>query len=680
MANSGTGSRPFLNFTFAFNYAVGRLNVEGYHVLNLFIHILASLVLFEIVRRTLARAAVARFFQPRPPFSPNISANDAVKDQSAVNSGLSSSECILLAMFAAMLWAVHPLQTEAVTYISERAESLMGLFYLLTLYCFIRSVDDRDQQWQWLRISILICILGALVKETIITAPLMVFLYDRTFVAGSFREAWRRRWGYYLALATVWILLACLSVHINKRSVGFGIGVSGLDYGLTSCRSVVRYLALAFWPHPLVFDYGVNISHHLAEVMPEAVFLTTLCAGTIVALRYQPVLGFLAGWFFIILAPTSSIVPLTGQPMAEHRVYLSLAAIIVLIVLVLFRLFGKQSFVLFSVLTVALGWLSAQRNRDYRSEMSIWTDTVAKCPESARAVTSLGMVLSNYPDRVPEAIDRLKQALHLAPDYAEAHLDLGAVLSRIPGRMPEAISEYRAALRIDPSLALAHFNLAKALAHEPGHLTEAVAEYLAALRSEPLFPEAYNRLGLLFMEVPGHTQEAITEFEMATRIEPDYVDAHCNLGAALFQVPGRSSDAITEFERALKIQPDLAKAEDGLGCALENIPGQMPAAIAHFQAALRIDPNYVVAHNNLGCALADLPGQKMEAIAHFRSAIKIDPNFADAHNNLGLLLSGIPDQIPEAIAEYEAALRINPHLELVRQRLSQLRAATHIRN
>ena len=165
--------RPLLNLSFAVNYAVSGLNVRGYHVANLAIHVLAALLLFGILRRTFLLRSLGNSQIPTP---------------------------IYFALAIALLWAVHPLQTESVTYIVQRAESLVGLFYLLTLYCFIRGATWGRGRY-WYAAAVLACLLGMASKEVMVSAPLIVLLYDRAFLAGSLREAWRRRYGFYLALA-----------------------------------------------------------------------------------------------------------------------------------------------------------------------------------------------------------------------------------------------------------------------------------------------------------------------------------------------------------------------------------------------------------------------------------------------------------------------------------------------
>jgi protein O-mannosyl-transferase len=509
-----TGGRPILNLTFALNYALGGMNVWGYHAFNLLVHTLAGLTLFGVVRRTLLKPALsARFGAAAWP----------------------------LALAMAVIWVVHPLQTEAVTYISQRAESLMGLFYLLALYCFIRSQDsgDRNQEkrsglrppcppkpWQrrmasslpvllslgeggWLLASIFSCLLGVMSKETIVTAPLIILLYDRTFVAGSFVEACQQRWRYYLGLAGTWLLLlARLRLGLHHQSVGFDLGVTRWNYALTSCRSVALYLKLAIWPHPLVLDYGNNIVHHAVDVLPYGLVLVVLIAGLMLALWRWPVVGFAGAWFFIILAPTSSVVPIAGEPMAESRMYLSLAAVIGLAVLGLYTWIGRRSLILFAAVAVGLGWLSIRRNEDYHTALAIWGETLAKQPDNERAHNEFGRALAEIPGRLPEAIDQFEAALRLNPNFAEAHSNLGMALAEVPGRLPEAIDQFEAALRLDPDFAIAHNNLGAVLANSPGRLPEAISQFETALRIKPDYPDARDNLAAA-LKLSGRLPETV---------------------------------------------------------------------------------------------------------------------------------------------------------------------------
>jgi len=548
--NKGTGGRPLLNLTFALNYAHGGMDVWGYHAFNLLVHTLAGLALFGIVRRTLLRPAMHERF---------------------------GADAVPLALAVAVLWVVHPLQTEAVTYISQRAESLMGLFYLLTLYCFIRSQESgaRSQEKRsgfrplasnlWPLASIFCCLLGAMSKEIIVTAPVMVLLYDRTFVAGSFREAWRLRWRYYLGLACTWLLLARLMTGLGQRSVGFGQGVTAWNYALTSCRSVVLYLKLAAWPHPLVFDYGVNVIQQATEALPYALILAALLATVAVALRCRPVIGFAGAWFFVLLAPTSTVVPVADQPMAEHRMYLPLAAVVALGMLGLYGWIGRRSLVIGAAAAVGLGWLSVERNKDYLSALAIWTDTVAERPDNARARYNLGNALHAIPGRLPDAVAQFEAAVQFHPDSSLAHYNFAGALND-SGRIPEAMAQYEEALRLDPNNAQAHNNLGSALLiNRPDQLSEAIGHFEKALQIDPNYAEAHYDFGIA-LDRAGRIPEAIAQNEDALRISPDYAEAHYNLGIDLDKA-GRKPEAMAQYEEALRIKPDFAAARAALGLA-----------------------------------------------------------------------------------------------------------------
>jgi tetratricopeptide (TPR) repeat protein len=294
------------------------------------------------------------------------------------------------------------------------------------------------------------------------------------------------------------LLLARLRLGLHHQSVGFDLGVTRWNYALTSCRSVALYLKLAIWPHPLVLDYGNNIVHHAVDVLPYGSVLVVLIAGLMLALWRWPVVGFAGAWFFMILAPTSSVVPIAGEPMAESRMYLSLAAVIGLAVLGLYTWIGRRSLILFAAVAVGLGWLGIRRNEDYHTALAIWSKTAAEQPDNERAHNELGRALAEIPGRLPEAIDQFEAALRLNPNFAEAHSNLGMALAEVPGRLPEAIDQFEAALRLDPDFAIAHNNLGAVLANSPGRLPE-----------------------------------AISQFETALRIKPDYADARDNLAAAL---------------------------------------------------------------------------------------------------------------------------------------------------
>ena len=650
-AATATG-RPVLNVSLAVNYASGGVGVRGYHAVNLLIHVCAGLALFGIVRRTLA---------------------------------LRRTDATFVAFVAALLWTVHPLQTESVTYVVQRAESLMGLFYLLTLYGFVRGAkysEVRNQRSEvsglppaairplgsglWLPVSVLSCLLGMGTKEVMVSAPVMVLLYDRTFVSGSFRESWRRHRSYYAALAATWLPLAWLvaASHGRNNTAGFGVAVSWWQYALTQFPAIVRYLELAAWPHPLVFDYGAQWVDNAWSVLPQAALVIALGIGSVVALWRRPVWGFFGFWFFSILAPTS-IMPGLRQTMAEQRMYLALAPVMVGSALLLAQLGARGRWAGIG-LALALAWLTARRNENYRSNLSLWADTVAKVPDNAFAQHNFGLALFEQ-DRPREAEEHYRTALRLNPNLPETHNNLGVVLTT-DKRLPEAIAEYEEALRLKPGYADAHNNLGFALA-AVGQWTGAIAQFTEALRLKPGYAEAENGLGSALAGA-GQTEEAVAHYERALQLKPGYAEAHNNLGSAFMKL-GRLDQAGREFEAILQNAPDNLQARENLGTVFVRLR-RPDEAVSQYEYALRLDPDNAETHSDLAIALIQ-SGRRAEALPHFQEAVRLAPGRAIFHANLGNALAE-SGHTAEAVAEYEAALQIDPNLVQVRVRLDRLRA------
>ncbi len=588
--------RPLLNLSLAVNYAIGGTEVWGYHALNLAIHLLAGLTLFGIVRRTLLQPKLRERF------------------------GAVANE---LALATAVIWTVHPLQTEAVTYIIQRAESMMGLIYLLTLYCFIRGVESPPPR-RWYRLCVVACALGMAAKEVMVSAPLMVLLYDRTFLSGSLREAWRRRWRLYLALASTWIVLGCL-LPVSFRNAARNADIYHVvwwRYLLTEPGVILHYLKLSVWPQPLSFDYiGWPIAKTWISILPSVVVMAILLVATGWALKTTSAWGFVGAWFFLILAPSSSFIP-ADSPAYEHRMYLPLAAVVALVVMGIHALAGRRTVAVAAVLAVGLGVLTMQRNQDYRSEFAIWLDTVNKRPNNPRAHYNLG-VISMQAHRVGESIGHYEQVLRLKPDYVEAHNNLGIALQQL-GRVQEAIEQYEQALRLEPDDALAQYNLGVAFS-QVGRFEEAIRHYEQALRLTPDDASAHNKLGGCLSRL-GKVHEAMAQWEQALRIKPNYAEAHCNLGNALERT-GRLQEAMGQWEQALRNKPDYAEVENNLAwllATLEPAEGGDPArAVTLAERACELTKNQEAPYLDTLAAAYAATGRFQDAIATAGKAVDL---------------------------------------------------------
>jgi hypothetical protein len=376
-------TRPLVQLSFGINYALGGLQVLGYHLVNLAIHVCAALLLYGLIRRT------------------------------AQSTGL--------ALSVALLWMVHPLQTESVTYLVQRAESMTGLWYLLTLYALARG---------WCAVSVLACFAGMATKPVMMTAPLMAWLYDRVFLAGSWRAAWRMRRSYYLGLAGALVFCGVLLVtarHEYSWAAGFSLPQRSIgDYALTQPGVILHYLRLVVWPHPLVLDYAWPVATTWIKVLPPLAVLAML--GWLVwrAWRAQPAIGFLGMAAALLLLPTSSIIPITDLAQ-EHRMYLPLAPLLMLAVLGLRRLRIATLVVALAVPLCMV--MTVQRNHDYRSELAIWEDTAHKRPQNWRAHNNLGVALAQQ-GRREEAFAHFSEALRLNPSDPDAFHNFTRLLPR----------------------------------------------------------------------------------------------------------------------------------------------------------------------------------------------------------------------------------------------------------
>ena len=594
--------RPIVNLSLAINYALGGTDVGGYHAFNLAVHVLAAWILFAIIHRTL--------------LSPRLHPSFGNAAES-------------LALMTTVIWTVHPLLTNAVTYVIQRTEVLAGLFYLLTLYCVIRG-HVASRPWTWYVAAVASCLLAVGSKESAVSAPLIVLLYDRIFLASSWREIYQRRFWLYVGLAAAWTLTLFLLVRhfaLFTQVAGTGAAPQGewLAYASLQFRSITWYLQLAFWPRPLILDYGPDQVRSLLEVVPYAGCVLSLALGTVVALRYRPALGFLGVWFFAILAPSSGVFPLTAECAAEKRMYLPLAAVILAVSAGAYllgrrwvhapgtvaagrRVLGRRlAYGLAASIVVTLIVLSHRRNEDYRSALSIWQDTVGKRPANARAHDGLGFALGQL-DRLPEAAECLQRAVELQPDYAEAHYNLSTVLKRL-GRRSEALAHLRRAVEFKPDYAAAHYNLGNSLAAR-GETDAAMMHYRKALQVKPDFAEAHYNLGNA-LAARGEADAAMAQYQDAVSIKPDYTDAHYNLSNCLAD-KGRLDEAMEHLQVAIRSAPDDATIYVSLGNILAE-KGDFDDAIQQFQRALEIRPDQPEARQRLAMMLRQR-GQMGQAV------------------------------------------------------------------
>ncbi len=547
---SPLAGRPLVSLTFAINYALGELNVRGYRLVNITIHVVNALLLLAVAARTLRVRGVANAPQ--------------------------------LAFAIALIWMVHPLVTEPVDYVSQRTELMMATFFMATVYFGGSggSVRTRTSSADGTRptMSVICCALGMACKETMVVAPIVVLLYDYAFAFGSFHEVLRRRGGYYAALCATWLVLVVLLWSSPRGdSAGFtGASVSPWTYLLNQSVMIVRYLRLAFWPRGLVIDYGEPACVTFREVAPYVLAVAALVAGTVVALVRNLPAGFLGAWFFLTLAPTSSIMPISTEVGAERRTYLPLMAIVALVVAGAARTFqvresrsadleGPPRWWMMAAAVVAalLSLATIQRNAEYRSGLTLWQTVLERWPPHARAHRNLAAELK-LANRRDEEIDHLRAAVN---DLPELRSVLGLELLAL-GRNMEAADELRIYLREHPRDADVWSNLGNAL-DGLGRGDEALDAFRHAVDVDPDNGLSQRNLALQYLQ-KNDFDNAVAHAREGVRLTPGDADAHNLLGLALIGQQ-QIDEAVAEFRASLRLRPTNNDASGYLERTLKAI-------------------------------------------------------------------------------------------------------------
>ena len=660
-------TRPVANISFALNYYFGKYDVKGYHVVNITIHIINGILVYLLALIIFQQAS-------------NIPNQKIPQFRGA--------SIPLISFFTALIFISHPVQTQSVTYIVQRMNSMSAMFYLMSLLLYINGRLTRIKWRRWaLFCGCLVSWIMALgSKEIAGTLPFIVLLYEWYFFQDLGSDWFRKNIKYFFGLFAVLVLVVLiylgwspfdkiLATYANRD-------FTMAERVLTQFRIVVLYISLLFYPYPS----RLNLLHHITTssslLEPITTLLSLLIIAGLIGLAIylagrQRLISFCILWFIINLVIESSVIGL--EMIYEHRLYLPMLGFALIVSCLLFHFLSKRrlwAIVVSSVVILSLGTATYARNRVWQGCITLWSDVLSKSPQSHRAHHNLGVVLMEQ-ERLTEAVSHFSEALRIKPDYAIAHNNLGTALKE-QGSLKEAISHFSEALRIRPDYAEAHNNLGTSLARQ-GKLKEAVGHFFKALRIKPDFADAHYNLGVT-LERQGRHKKAVKHFSVALRIKPDYPEAHNNLGTALAR-RGKLDEAIRHFSEALRIKPDYAKAHNNMGTALKEL-GSLNEAIRHFSEALRIEPDYVEARNNLGTALARR-GKLNEAIWHFSEALRIKPGFAVTHYNLGVALME-QESLKEAVRHFSEALRINPdyaeaghNLELCLQRMGKSAGASN---
>ncbi|MFC1825835.1 tetratricopeptide repeat protein [Thermodesulfobacteriota bacterium] len=661
--------RAIVDFTFALNYRFGKLNVFGYHLVNILIHIINGFLVYFLVSIILKQGL--KFSNSSVP-SISESPDFAIKT---------------IPLFAALIFVIHPIQTQAVTFTVQRYASMAAIFYMASVlfYFKARIIQQRDQSRERIEqekdekinklqlssfyvLAILCGVLAFLSKQNTASLPLAILFVEFLLIDRTWQQ-WKKKLPLFALFFALWILFILYIVGLFGGGLeGGGLleDVSGLmkeaetvgrwQYLCTQFNVVVIYLRLMFFPVLQNLDYLYPFKNGFFDAYTPFAFLFLIGLAALGAwhIKKQPVISLAIFWFFITLSVESSIIPIRDA-LFEHRLYLPMLGFGVFVSYQLFRYLSKSRFlvlVLCIAIMVSLGAATYKRNAVWNDKITLWSDVVSKSPYNYGAHNNLGLALVAQ-HRIKEAIDHYMQALRIKPAFGEAHNNLGTALYKL-GRTKEAIDQFLQALQINPESAEGHYNLGLVLDRE-NRTEEAIEHYLQALRIKPDEDAHYN-LGNALDKL-GRTEEAIEHYLLALKIKPEYVEVHNNLGNSLLK-QNKAVEAIRHFNEALRLNPKFVAVYNSLSVALIRM-GKPDEAIDHLQKALHINSEDPATLVNLGGAFIGI-GRFDEAVVHCRKALEIKPDFPKAHMNLGIALANT-GKIADAITHLRKALQIDPN-------------------
>ena len=558
--------------TFALNYKINGLEVTGYHLVNISIHIINSLLVYLLVILTFKTPFFEAYRSP-------LFARGKSESALTMNN--------MVAFFTALVFVSHPLQTEAVTYIFQRLASLVTMFYLISLIMYINfrlkdqakvkveiktEPEDRANNkflpliftfastYAYYLLSVLFAVMAMKTKENAFTLPLMIATYELSFFNGRMGKR---------TLRLIPILLTLLIIPLTLTGIDKPAGeiigsmadvtrgdasISRMDYLFTQFRVIVTYIRLLFLPTDQNIDYDYPVFHSFFDkpVLMSFLFLICiLCLGIYLfyrsratnggqgsAGRASRLIAFGIFWFFITLSVESSVIPIP-MTINEYRVLLPSVGAFLGIITAVFLLFEKIQSSRVRVLAVSssllviliFSYAAYARNGVWEDEISLWEDVVKKSPQNPRGHNNLGYVFYKK-GLTDKAITQYNIALQLKPDYADAHNNLG-IAYKTNGLIDKAIEEYMTVLSLDPASVYARSNLGNAY-RVKGSPDKALEQYEAALRLNPDFAEAHFNKGIIYLE-KGLIEEARIELETALRINPDYKKARHLLSTIIFR-------------------------------------------------------------------------------------------------------------------------------------------------
>lgn len=576
--------RIFSYFTIALNYYLGGFDVFGYHLLNLLIHIASGIFLYWFLMLTFNLPSLRERY---------------------------GSVSFKLSLITSLIFIVHPVQTQSVTYIVQRMSSMAGMFYLLTMVLYVKGrLSLNNRKWGYFVAAGLTYLLGIFSKENVAILPVFVLIYEFYFFQNLTLSSKGKKTFFIVAVIVGLIALLGLAVWGKRYYELIVEGYKIRDFTLwervlTQFRVVLYYLTLLVYPHPsrLNLDYDFPISKTLFD--PPMTLISIIIVGgligySIFSARKRPVLSFCILWYFGNLVIESSIFPL--EMVYEHRLYLPAVGPFVLFGLVFIRSlekikkslwsgriflpenvsrrekgefaggtkFNPIEIALFTIMMIVLIWGTYVRNNLWNNEIALWEDCIKKSPFKSRPYLNLGYAY--YEAGIyDKAFAMTQKAIELKPQNAEAHHHLGIILQKT-GDLRKAAYKVREALEIDPDFHTALYSLGN-IYFENGQFEESAEAFEKFLKIYPYFPNVHHLLAIIYASQKKF-DKAVKEFEWELKINPYHTLSHLNLGQIYWYEFQNKEKALKHLKVALALDPFLPNRRgiQNLVSQLEKLP------------------------------------------------------------------------------------------------------------
>jgi len=540
----------FIDFlSLALNYHFSKLDVFSYHLFNLFLHLMVSMLVFWFVRLIFS--------------TPMMKEERLARHKEGI------------ALFVSLLFLVHPIQTESVTYIHQRSTCLGGLFYLSSLCLYItarlQGIEGRPRrQRRILYILAYILTLAAMfTRENTITLPLAILFFEFYFLRTDKQIKWLALAPFLITLpvipVTMFLSKPITLLHIEKLAEA---PIKGWYYFLTQLNVKITYLRLFFFPLKQNFDYDYPVSRGLFElpVLASLLILILLLVAAVKMFRRYKLLSFAVFWFFLALLPESSFIP---QPdvISEHRLYLPLVGFCVFSVCVMYYMLAAKNrrllMALLSVVVLLFSALTFKRNIVWRDEISLWSDTIAKSPGKARPYNERGNAYAAKGNYI-QAIADFNQAIEID--------------AKTPFSIKNPLHSYPISARI-------YYNRANTY-QKMGNLEQAVSDYNRSIEINSLNPGSYNNRGII-QAMKNEYDLAVLDFSQAIKSDPGFILAYSNR-AALYMERHKYPEAISDFSKAVQIDPNFIEGYYGRAVAYLNMDNLEQASL-DFEKVKRLE-------------------------------------------------------------------------------------------